>query len=244
VRQAGGVVHEDPQLTWISTGARIRFYNGVIRTRLDPADADRVIHAVADEFRERDWLMAWWVMPNSHPADLAPRLAAQGFTLWDGDLGMAADLDAIPDGAPPPTGVTIERIRTEAGLEDWLRAFGEGFGVPEAALADYARLPRGVAPEQSLFRYYLARADGVPAGTALWFPAQDAAVLDEIATVPPMRRRGIANAVTYAALRDARDAGYRTAVLVASEAGAGVYRRLGFRSYGHRYIYTQRQRSI
>jgi ribosomal protein S18 acetylase RimI-like enzyme len=244
VRQAGGVVHEDPRLTWISTGARIRFYNGVIRTRLEPADADRVIQSVVDEFRARDWLMAWWVMPNSRPADLAPRLAAQGFARWDGDLGMAADLDAIPDGAPPPAGVTIERIRTEAGLEDWLRAFGEGFGVPEAALADYARLPRGVPPEQSLFRYYLARVDGAPVGTALWFPGEDAAVLDEIATIPPMRRRGIASAVTYAALRDAQDAGYRIAVLVASEAGVEVYRRFGFRSYGRRYIYIQRPRSI
>jgi len=236
-------VHEEPALTWISTGTRIRFYNGVIYTRLAPEDADGVIAAVTAKFRERGWLPAWWVMPNSRPADLAQRLSAHGYTPWDSDLGMAADLAAVPDAVPLPAGVTIERVRTEAALGDWLRAFGDGFGVPEWGMALYARLPRGVPPSQSLFRYYLARADGVPAGSALWFPARNAAVVDEIATVPAVRRRGIATAVTHAALKDAQTAGYQTAVLVASKAGEGVYRRLGFRSYGRRHIYVWPQPS-
>jgi ribosomal protein S18 acetylase RimI-like enzyme len=237
VRQAGGTVHDDPALTWVSTGTRVLFYNGVLRTRLAPEDADRVIAAVTAEFRRRDWTMAWWVMPNSRPADLADRLRAQGFTPWGGDLGMVVDLDTIPESVPLPPEVSIERVRSDAALDDWLQVFGDGFGIPEAILAEYARLPRGVPPAQSLFRFYLARSDGLPAAAALWFPAPDAALLDEIATIPALRRRGIATAVTHRALSDARAEGYRTAVLVASQAGTGVYRRLGFHSYGRRQIY-------
>jgi GNAT superfamily N-acetyltransferase len=232
-------VHEDPAVTWISTGTAIRFYNGVIRTRLVPAEADRVIESVTAQLRDRMWVMAWWVMPNSRPADLAERLVAHGFALWGHDLGMAADLAALPQMVSVPSGVTIERVLTDAALDDWIRAFGAGFGVPEAALAAYARLPRGVPPAESLFRYYLARAAGEPVGTALWFPAREAAVVDEIATIQAMRRRGVATAITHAVLQDARAAGYGTAVLVASPAGTHLYRRLGFQSYGQRRIYLR-----
>ncbi len=73
----------------------------------------------------------------------------------------------------------------------------------------------------------------------MWFPAERAAVLDEIATIPGMRRRCIGTAVTHAALQDARLAGYDTAVLVASEAGTPVYHRLGFQAHGRRQIYLR-----
>jgi ribosomal protein S18 acetylase RimI-like enzyme len=138
---------------------------------------------------------------------------------------------------PLPPNVTVERVRTIEALEDWLRAFGAGFGVPERGLALYRRLPAGVPPAESTFRFYLARAAGVPVATSMWYPAPEAAVIDEIATVPEMRRRGIGTAVTYAALRDAQMTGYRTGVLVASKAGEPVYRRLGFKAYGRREIY-------
>lgn len=237
VRQGGGIVHDEPVMTWVSTGTRIPFYNGVIRTRLSASGADHAIESIVGRFEERGWRMAWWVMPPSRPADLARRLEAHGFTRWGGDLGMATDLAALPEAVPLPEGVSVERVRTRPALEDWLRAFGAGFGIPEPWLAIYGRLPLGVAPEDSLFRFFLARDRGAPVATSLWFPAADAAVIDEIATVPDRRRRGIGTAVTHAALRDARSSGYRTAVLVASEAGAPVYRRLGFASYGRREIY-------
>lgn len=239
MRQAGGEVHDEPALTWVSAGAHIPFYSGVVRTRLAAEDADRVIASVVSRFRERGWLLAWWVMPASRPADLAQRLTECGFTERWQDLGMAADLRVLPDAVPLPAGVAVERVRTRDGLEDWLRAFGAGFRLRDEVLAEYSKLPLGVPPAESAFHYYLARARGAPVATALWFPAPDAAVIDEIATVPAMRNQGIGTAVTHAALRDAQLAGYRTAVLVASEAGASVYRRLGFEAHGRRRIYLQ-----
>jgi ribosomal protein S18 acetylase RimI-like enzyme len=237
VRQGGGEAGEEHGLTWVSTGTPLRFYNGVIRTRLDASDVDRIIDATLAQFRARGRLLAWWVMPGSRPADLAARLRARGFEPRDHDLGMAADLSGLA-ASDPPAGVTVERVRSTEMLEEWLRVFGEGFNVPAPRLDEYRPLPFGVPPERSVFRYYLARAGAAPAATSLLFPAPAAAVLDEIATIPSMRRRGIGAAVTLAALRDARAMGYRTAVLVASEAGARVYRRLGFVPDGERVIYA------
>jgi predicted acetyltransferase len=48
--------------------------------------------------------------------------------------------------------------------------------------------------------------------------------------------RGSATAITLEAMRDARDAGYGTAVLTASAMGHGVYERLGFRVHCRIYV--------
>src|SRR5690242_15535569 len=149
VRQGGGEVHEEPALTWVASGIPARFYNGVVRTRLAAADADRMIEAVASLFHSRGWYIAWWVMPTSRPGDLAQRLAAHGFAPWDEDLGMAADLGTLPETVPLPAGVTVERVRTREALENWVRAFGAGYGIPQAGLALYSRMPLSVAPADS-----------------------------------------------------------------------------------------------
>ncbi|MBK5308192.1 MAG: GNAT family N-acetyltransferase [Frankiaceae bacterium] len=57
------------------------------------------------------------------------------------------------------------------------------------------------------------------------------ALVSAVATIPEFRGRGIAAALTTAALRAARDAGARRAFLDASN-GASVYARLGFAPIG------------
>jgi len=126
VRQGGGEVHEDQELTWVFSGNSLVFASSVIRTRIRASDPDQVI----------------------------------------------------------------------AMMLAWFRA-----------------------------------------AIAMLYPAKQVAVIDEVSTIPAMRGQGIATAATLTALRDAQMMGYRTAVLVASEAGARVYLRLGFVPYGKRRVY-------
>jgi ribosomal protein S18 acetylase RimI-like enzyme len=61
--------------------------------------------------------------------------------------------------------------------------------------------------------------------------------IHHVATLPAARRRGWGSALTLAAVRSARELGYRVGVLVSSSEGFGVYRRLGFRECCHADAY-------
>jgi GNAT superfamily N-acetyltransferase len=172
--------------------------------------------------------MYWWVTPSSRPSDLARRLTAHGLAFAGTDVGMAAALDRIEAKSPPP-GVVIERVRDAATMWTWLRAFGAGFGLTDAVLDAYSGAVMGAPPDDHpAGSFYLARLDGAPVGTAGLFREGGVANIVQVCTVPSARRRGIGDAVTRAALMEARAAGYRVAVLRASESGTPLYERMGF----------------
>ena len=71
--------------------------------------------------------------------------------------------------------------------------------------------------------------DGVAVAAAALFVGAGVAGIYNVCTVPEARGRGIAGAVTAAALDEGAARGCRLAVLGSSEMGYPVYRRLGFR---------------
>ncbi|MGH3144696.1 MAG: GNAT family N-acetyltransferase [Rubrobacter sp.] len=163
------------------------------------------------------------------PSDLGERLVARGFEYGGDDVGMAADLSALPEDVPTPEGFLVERVRDEEGLAAWVRTLGSGFGEgpveAEWVGETYRRL--GFDDEGPL-RHYLGRLDGEPVATATLFFGAGVAGVYFVFTVEHARRRGIGAAITLAALREARELGYTTGVLGSSEMGYSVYRGLGF----------------
>jgi GNAT superfamily N-acetyltransferase len=75
----------------------------------------------------------------------------------------------------------------------------------------------------------LATLDGAPVGTALAAVGDGQVQVSAVGVMPSVRRRGIASALTVAALSLAPEL---PATLGSSEAGHGVYLRLGFRDAG------------
>ncbi len=239
-RRASWTVRQEPGLlTFVSGLDRSHWQNAVIRTELSPDEADARIGETVAWFRSRGLPFSWVAGPAQRPADLAARLEAHGLTLDADEPGMAAHLSAMPDSAPMPPGLTIERVRDDAGalrllvvsrLANELDPDITGVAIERISPASYA--------DDEPLQFYLAYMDAEPVACVQLFLGAGVAGIYNVGTVPAARRKGIGAAITSAAMRAARDRDYRVAVLTASEMGAPVYRRLGFAECTRSVIYT------
>lgn len=235
----GCELHDEEGVEWFVTGIRHPLFNGVMTTRLSEEDTDGRIDDLVKEFQRRGLELEWTTGSGTQPPDMGHRLKRKGFEHSLDVPGMATDLRNLPE-EPIPRGVEITRARTHADLEACIRIALTTFGIPEGHTQRLLEIEEGMPPEQKACTYhYLARLDGRPVATSELFLAAGVAGLYFVGTLEGARGRGIARAVTLAALQEAEEAGYRIGTLQATVMGVPVYRRIGFREHMTMGIYLK-----
>lgn len=226
--RAGGAEERcDDRIHWVIGGSPIAYHNCVLRADLEPDEADAEIAASRELMDAKGVSGSWHVGPSMRPADLAERLRAHGFE-GDGEPGMAAQLDAIPD-VDPVEGLDVERVTTNGRLDDYEHVLAQGFGEgPKEASWVRSMYDRIGFSDDAPWRHYVGHIEGRPVATATLFFAAGVAGIYFVSTVPTERGRGVGSAITRAAMIAARDNGFATAVLGSSPMGQRVYERLGF----------------
>ncbi len=223
------------------TGAPVSILNGVMRARFRSGDADKKVREALGPFRERKLPMWWWTGPSDTPGDLPRHLVAAGLAEGGEFPGMAVDLRNLNEAFDTPPGLTVQKLGSRDDLSEYNRVLAAGYGMPQFVVEEMMKhmMAAGSWPHGP-WMAYLASVDGRPAATSLVFFAAGVAGLYYVATLQDARRRGAGTAVTLAPLREARDMGYRIAILHSSSMGYGIYRRLGFRDYCRigRYVWT------
>jgi GNAT superfamily N-acetyltransferase len=238
-RAQQGEVHDTPRYMRYLTGLPYPLYNGVARARFPAEWAAEAIAEALAPFHARHLPLMWWTGPATQPDDLGDRLEAYGLVRADEDAGMAMDLDDLGPPAALPEGAEIVRVEDDVALASWVRTMATGFGLP-AAMAVAATEVFCCIGQLPTRHHYLATHNGRPVGTTLLYLGAGAAGLYWVSTVPQARRQGIASALAHRALADAREMGLKMAVLQATSAARGLYRRLGFDEYctiGH-YVWS------
>jgi GNAT superfamily N-acetyltransferase len=208
-------------------------FKGAWGAALAPDEVDGAIDETIAWFRARQAPFCfWWTSDRAAPANLGERLVAHGFAAWETDApGMVAGLDDLRydllDRTPP--GFTIERVADAAGLARFERAFAEGLEVPAWAARAWVDATLALGIGRTPWTMYVGLLDGEPVASNMLFNGAGVASVYGVATVPAARRRGIGAAITLIAYQEARALGYRHGVLFATDLGAPVYRRIGFR---------------
>ena len=243
-RAGGGEERAEPQIAWTIGGSPIDYHNAVVRAALTPQQADEVIAESIKRLRAYNVPGTWHVGPAMRPDDLGARLIAHGFTYAGDDIGMAANLSALPATLKTPPALVVDRVRDEQELAIWTRTLAVGFGEGEREAAWTGEMYRRIGlGDQLPWRHYLGRLGGVPVATASLFLGAGVAGIYFVFTLEEARRQGIGAAITYVALRDAHALGYQVGVLGASDLGYSVYQRLGFQECCRIGIYEWRSPS-
>jgi GNAT superfamily N-acetyltransferase len=226
-------VHDDPDMLWTVTNVPFPLFNSVFRARLQPQNVDAVIEATLRRYKARNVPMLWWTGPTTRPENLGAYLEAHGLVNEEGDSpGMAVDLRVLNESLHRPPGLEIELVNDAESLRKWSEAVTAAAPMPELVAKPmfdfFITLGFGKA---SPVRNYYGRLSGEGVATSSLFFGAGVAGIYNVATLPKVRRQGIGNAMTLEPLCEARALGYRIGVLISSQLGVGVYRKLGFREY-------------
>lgn len=178
-----------------------------------------------------------WVALAEPALPLLPVVLEQGLTTARTFRAMAlTDLSSLPPAEPPPT-VVLQRVE--------LADLADGVSLEEALLVDVLHgdtdalsAPRDLPSEVGMLRrlqgislHAAVDAGGNCVGTAGCRVIGGSALICAVATIPAYRQRGIATALTLAAIDGARRTGARRAFLDAS-AGDSMYALMGFTALG------------
>jgi GNAT superfamily N-acetyltransferase len=188
----------------------------------DRADGDAIAGALA-WLAERRAPAQWFVGGLS---DLGGRLVAFGASPERTGVVMGAELDRLAlDGAPPP-GITIVAVRDAATLAAWRDVAREClFEDADERARVLESLGLG---EDAPVQHRIAMRVGRAVGAASFLLDGETLYGQHLGVLAPERRAGIGRALVEHALREARAAHAKVAVLGPTPETIAFYRLLGF----------------
>jgi ribosomal protein S18 acetylase RimI-like enzyme len=226
-------------------------FKGAWSTRLD-GDVDDAIDETIGWFRARNApYFFWWTDNDTQPTDLGERLEARGFLSMEGQQkALAHGIVQTGAGAPVmamhladadggllsrvPPGFAIVEVANVRALDDFRDVFVETYQIPEWAGQAWIEATKAIGIGRTAWRMFVGYLEGEPVATNMLVNGGGVASVYAVATLPRAQRKGIGAAMTLKPLLEARDEGFRHAVLFSSEEGYSVYRRLGFVDTGAR----------
>ncbi len=212
---------------------KIDFFHRVVQVEVDDARVDGLIDDALQLFQTKRFESAFTLSPLDRPAAaLARRLEHRGFARGKQASAMIHEPSAVP-----PAAGSVVQVETSAAdeYEMWADVMCRSFAFPPA-MGEVGRSVL-IAPEM---RRYLARVDGVPAGTTLLYSQLGMGYVDLVGALPEHRRKGIACALVTQAVADSAALGNRWTALETTTGSDAerLYKRLGFRTVYHRQRYT------
>lgn len=225
------VVPVPPFTLYLDQHTDFKFFNYAIPDAPVGGDLGEALGALRAAFAAHQRMPRFEFLAEFAP-NLAPALETDGFRA-EGRYPLMVCTPATARPAPAVDGLTIERLTPASPTAD-LVAFHT---VQRGAFADSDEAAAPTAEEVARFRAglatggaFLARLDGTPVGVANFsIPFDGLTEVTGIGTSPAFRRRGIAAAVTAAAVATAFAEGVEIALLSAGDERAGrVYERIGF----------------
>ncbi|MFL1673429.1 GNAT family N-acetyltransferase [Paenibacillus dendritiformis] len=231
-RESEGMsVQSTEQYMLVDCGMPADTFNiGVLRA--DDADSEGAVRQMTDYFAARAFPMSLWCWEPLGPS-ARQAIEHAGLSLAEVNEGMYAYAEDLSPEAQMPEGFAVKQVRTPGEVRQFgavlSSLFGDGSEAKHVNLY-YERLaesPLWTRPEMALYIGVLS--DGTPVSVGSIIRSRDSVGIYDIATLDEYRKRGFGSAMFHHIVSDILTWHDGLIVLQASEAGAGLYKRAGFR---------------
>ncbi|MFD2348386.1 GNAT family N-acetyltransferase [Nonomuraea ferruginea] len=215
---------------------------GYLNLAVDPERAE-LAHDVLRWFEEIVPAGERQVEVSSGEPHLVAALEERGYAREkDGPffVQMVRDLDGLPE-PEPPAGFRLEAVRDVPGR---VAAHRAAFHPSRVTEESYAAVRAAWPYREDLDWCAIGPDGGTAAYCLLWLGDRDVALIEPVGTVPAHRGKGLAKAVCLAALRAARAAGAKQAVVAPRgddgyPVPARLYSGLGFRDTARSLLFIR-----
>jgi len=116
--------------------------------------------------------------------------------------------------------LTIELVTDKNEAELWESIYPNAFG--------YKISKEIILLTQEKIKFYLAKLNDEPVGTAILYNTGNVAGIHGVGVVPSARRKGFAEEIMKHVINDSINSGMKYSTLQASDMGKGIYLRLGY----------------
>jgi GNAT superfamily N-acetyltransferase len=200
----------------------------VAYSRLDETNADEIIQAQVDYFKQLNASFTWKVYQNDTPSDLKDRLQQHGLAgPYEPDAIMVLDLLEAPAALLSPVDIDIRPITTPKLLSDVIRimteVWGGNFDWIRPRIGSHLKIP-------GYIKVYVAYVADQPACAGwIYFPQGQFASLWGGSTLPQYRKRGLYTALLAVRVQEAIRRGYRFVTIDAGAMSRPIVTSHGFR---------------
>lgn len=192
---------------------------------------DKTALDVMNYYQTKNYPMAWWIGPDTAKCpNHVSSLESAGFVHDEFDAGMFCRLDQMnAKDYQFPTDLKINFCTEPKHFNAFGNVLASIFDPVDEHVKQFYQMVSNVpAKDRQDIKLFVGYVDGRAVSTSALFLTDVAGVYD-ISTRPEMQRRGYGAAMTYTALKYAKDQGMQHAVLQASPDGLNIYKRFGFK---------------
>ena len=188
------------------------------------------IEQAVNSFREKDLDFCLWINREQLSPYVRAQLTACGLAVQAEEIGMVLDLKEFTS-TTEPRHDNIREVNSAQAMETYAQTLAANWSPPDPnVLAYFERTREQYLDENQRSCLYLYYHQDQPAATMELFATdQEVIGIYGLSTLGEFRGHGIGTALMTYGINQAKVQGYKKLVLQATEAGIGIYRRLGFR---------------
>lgn len=184
--------------------------------------------------------LAWWVGPNSARYGVDRILSSVGLEQVETEIGMANYIDNIKvnfNGCEVEN-FKVKEVRSDKDFESYgyvMASVFEPFDVE--AVKFYKKISQHYKKSQNV-RMFVGHVNDDPAGICFTINAEGIGGIYDIVTNPTYQKRGIGTFMTKLAIEKLKQDKCQIVGMQASVDGMGIYKKLGFESFGEFKVYS------